>query len=96
MESRVTGDFPPDFNESVMIDLARELLLSARTRLGRPPPSRTQMFEVLGAFAYALAPVINNVDSADRGVMRDWLVNVLDLLVEELRQRPHQLGRSPR
>lgn len=94
MESRITSDFPSDFNEIVMVDLARELLLSARSRLGRPPPSRAQVFEVLGAFAYAMAPVINNVDSADRGIMRDWLVNVLDLLVEELRQRPHRLSRS--
>jgi hypothetical protein len=86
MESRVGRDLPADFSKIVMTDLARELLLCARPRLGRPPHSRTRLFEVLGAFAYAVAPVINNVDSSDRGIMRDWLVNVLDLLVEELRQ----------
>ncbi len=89
MECHVTRDFPSDFSDIVMVELARELLLSARTRLGRPPPARTQLFEVLGAFAYAIAPVINNIDSADRGTMRDWFVNVLDLLVEELRHRSH-------
>ncbi len=89
MECRITSDFPADFSEIVMVELARELLLSARHRLGRPPPPRTQVFEVLGAFAYAIAPVINNIDSADRGTMRDWFVNVLDLLVEELRHRSH-------
>jgi hypothetical protein len=89
MESRVARDLPADFSKIVMTDLARELLLCARPRLGRPPHSRARLFEVLGAFAYAVAPVINNVDRSDRGIMRDWLVNVLDLLVEELRQRPH-------
>ena len=95
METRITSDFPPDFSDIVMVELARELLLSARGRLGRPPPSRTQVFEVLGAFAYALAPVINNVESADRGIMRDWVVNLLDLLVEELRLRPQVRGHLP-
>ena len=89
MESLVPKDLPSDFSEIGMTELARELLLCARPRLGRAPHSRTRLFEVLGAFAYAMAPVINNVDSSDRGIMRDWLVNVLDLLVEELRQRPH-------
>lgn len=87
MECRVTSDFPSDFSNLVMIDLARELLLTARGRLGRPPAAPTQLFEVLGAFAYAIAPVIGNIESADRATMRDWFVNVLDLLVEELRHR---------
>ncbi len=90
MERRITSHVPSDFSEIVMAELARDFLLCARRRLGRPPHSRTRLFEVLGAFAYAMAPVIDNIDSSDRGIMRDWLVNVLDLLVEKLRQQPHQ------